>query len=161
MAPTPLNHLSLLADANDTWQVAENFMDWFTKITETLYTWSDALIKSRQQRVDEEYKLKKAEREAQSFAREMQRRVWEMQRRNKDAQQANAEANGEGNAQTETKETAAVEMEQGETYDGDTKAVEAKFEKRSGREVTFSSANDDKVDDMSDFLDFLNSQYTA
>jgi hypothetical protein len=63
MAPSPAL-LPSMAEAKGTWDALEKAMDWFSKIVDTLYGYSDGLIKHRQKSVDTEDKLKKAEKEA-------------------------------------------------------------------------------------------------
>jgi hypothetical protein len=53
-----------MAEAKGTWDALEKAMGWFSKIVDTLYGYSDGLIKHRQKVVDTEDKLKKAETEA-------------------------------------------------------------------------------------------------
>jgi phage-related tail protein len=63
MAPSP-SLLPSMADAKGSWDVLETAMDWFSKIVDTFYGYSDGLIKHRQKLVDTKDKLSKAEKEA-------------------------------------------------------------------------------------------------
>ena len=63
MAPAPAL-LPSMAEAKGSWDALETAMDWFCKIVDTLYGYSDGLIKHRQKLVDTKDKLSKAEKEA-------------------------------------------------------------------------------------------------
>ena len=74
MPPTPVPLHPLLADAKDTWKTTETLMSWFSKLVTTMYGWSDGLIKLRQKRVDNEYRIRKAEEEAYRIMKEQEKR---------------------------------------------------------------------------------------
>ena len=63
MAPSPAL-LPSMAEAKNTWDALETAMEWFSKIVDTLYGYSDGVIKYRQKKVDTADKLKNAEKEA-------------------------------------------------------------------------------------------------
>ena len=68
----PLGHRSV-ADVKDTWDVLKEIMDWFTKIVTTGYEYSDGIIASRQNDVDNEYAQRQAARQAKKIMLEQLR----------------------------------------------------------------------------------------
>jgi hypothetical protein len=60
MAPLP----PAVKNAKAAWDKVEEAMGWFTDLVTTGYGWTDALIKSRQNKANKEYKIAKAEKEA-------------------------------------------------------------------------------------------------
>ena len=72
MTPAPLH--ALLSDAKGTWSRTEIMMKWFTKLVTTFYGWSDGIIRYRQNRANEKYKIQKAEEEAMRIMEEQRNR---------------------------------------------------------------------------------------
>ena len=72
MAPTPAPIHPLLTNAKDTWDRIETILDWFSKIVTTAYSYSDMVIKHRQQGVNKKYKIEKAEKEALRIMKEQE-----------------------------------------------------------------------------------------
>ena len=75
MAPTPA---PVLANAKSVWGQTQNFMFWFTKLVTSFYAWSDGIIKWRQNKVNNEYKIKIAEEQASNIMEEQERNVNEV-----------------------------------------------------------------------------------
>jgi len=53
-----------MAEAKGSWDALELAMDWFSKVVDSLYGYSDGIIKHRQKLADTKDKLSKAEKEA-------------------------------------------------------------------------------------------------
>jgi hypothetical protein len=71
MAPTPSPWIKpFLTDAQDSWDKVVIVLGWFSRLVETAYAYSDMVVKMRQKKVDKEYKIKKAEKEAYRIMRE-------------------------------------------------------------------------------------------
>jgi hypothetical protein len=73
MAPTPSptpNIAPVLANAKKTWDFTSNIMSWFIKLVTTGYTYSDMIIKFRQNKVNKETKIQTAEEEARKIMEE-------------------------------------------------------------------------------------------
>jgi len=64
VVPVPLPFFPSFADAKGTWETIETAMGWFSKIFDTLYGYSDGIIKYRQKEADVADQLKRAEKEA-------------------------------------------------------------------------------------------------
>jgi len=62
--PVPVPLHPVLTNAKDTWSTIESLLEWFSKIVDTAYGYSDGLIKFRQKKANDTYKTKKAEKEA-------------------------------------------------------------------------------------------------
>src|SRR5271169_2639538 len=62
MTPVPLH--PLLETAKTGWGKAEYFMKWFSKLVTMAYGWTDGIIKARQNKANNAYKMAKAEKEA-------------------------------------------------------------------------------------------------
>ena len=60
MAPLP----PAVTNAKAAWDKVAEAMGWFTDLVTTGYGWTDALIKSRQNKANKEYKIAKADKEA-------------------------------------------------------------------------------------------------
>jgi hypothetical protein len=75
MTPIPLH--PLLETAKTGWGKAEFFMRWFSKLVTMGYGWTDGIIKARQNKANNSYKMAKAEKEAL--------RIMEEQRREREA----------------------------------------------------------------------------
>ena len=72
MAPTPTPLYPLLTNAKDTWDRVETILDWFSRIVTTAYSYSDMVIKHRQDGVNKKSKLEKAEKEALRIMKEQE-----------------------------------------------------------------------------------------
>lgn len=74
MAPIPAPAVpEVLAAAKDTWSTIEKFLGWFTKIVGTSYTYSDLLVKIRQDKANHKYKVDKAEKKAREIMAEQEK----------------------------------------------------------------------------------------
>jgi hypothetical protein len=62
MSPNPLP--SLLENATTGWHRTETVLNWFSRLVNKAYGWSDGIIKFRQDRANNKYKSRKAEEEA-------------------------------------------------------------------------------------------------
>jgi hypothetical protein len=62
MSPNPLP--PLLENVNTGWRSTEVIMKWFSRLVNKAYAWSDGIIKFRQDRTNNQYKIRKAEDEA-------------------------------------------------------------------------------------------------
>jgi hypothetical protein len=76
MAPNPLH--PVLTDAGDTWKYTANIMKWFVKLVTSGYGWSDLIIKLRQDKANERYKIEKAEKEAAKIMKGQEKRQKEL-----------------------------------------------------------------------------------
>jgi hypothetical protein len=63
-----------MKEVGQTWKSLENILKWFSKLVTTHYGWSDAIIKSRQSKVNSAYKNKKANEEAERIQEEQDKR---------------------------------------------------------------------------------------
>ena len=62
-SPSP-DPSSILSNTGKTWGSLANFMSWFARLVTTGYTYSDLVIKSRQNKVNNAAKRQRAEEEA-------------------------------------------------------------------------------------------------
>jgi hypothetical protein len=62
MSPQPLH--PLLSNVKGGWNGVEFLMKWFSKLVNRAYGWTDGIIQYRQNRVNNKYKIQKAENEA-------------------------------------------------------------------------------------------------
>jgi hypothetical protein len=72
MPPAPL--APLFSTAKTAWGQVADVMSWFSKIVTTLYGYSDGIIKLRQNKVNTQYKIKKAEKEAYRIMKEQEKK---------------------------------------------------------------------------------------
>lgn len=70
MAPVPTPIHPLLTDAKDTWTKFETILDWFSKLVDTAYGYTDGIIKYRQDQANKKYKTENAEKEAMRIMKE-------------------------------------------------------------------------------------------
>jgi hypothetical protein len=73
MAPTPSptpNIAPVLANAKKSWDFTKNILTWFIKLVTTGYTYSDMIIKARQNKVNKAAKIQRAEEEARKIMEE-------------------------------------------------------------------------------------------
>jgi hypothetical protein len=72
MTPVPLN--PLLSNVSSGWGKAQTIMKWFSKLVTNAYGWSDGLIKFRQKKANNAYKIKQAEKEALRIMEEQKKK---------------------------------------------------------------------------------------
>jgi hypothetical protein len=75
MVPVPAPAVpEVLANAKETWSSIEKFLGWFTKIVGTSYTYSDLIVKIRQDKANHRYKVEKAETKAREIMAEQEKK---------------------------------------------------------------------------------------
>jgi hypothetical protein len=80
MAPAPVPSpfvQPFLEHAKSGWDSTSNFMNWFTKLVASAYSWSDLIIKMRQDKANKAYKIQRAEKKALQIMREHQKKLKE------------------------------------------------------------------------------------
>ena len=71
MPPLPeSSNSTVLPAVKGGWNQLQMLMKWFTKLVKTAYGWSDSIIKGRQKKADNRYKIEKAEKEARRIMAE-------------------------------------------------------------------------------------------